>query len=72
MIVGSSNLDGLSIERNSESIVIIEDDSLRQDFQDSFAHDLDRSTPVDMETLAAPPWVVAFEYFIIRFGWFLL
>ena len=72
VIVGSSNLDGLSIERNSESIVIIEDDSLRQDFQDSFAHDLDRSTAVDMETLAAPPWVVAFEYFIIRFGWFLL
>ena len=72
VIVGSSNLDGLSIERNSESIVLIEDAALRAEFQAIFGRDLDLAEPVDIEALAAPVWVRSFEWMIIRFGWFLL
>ena len=72
VIVGSSNLDGLSIERNSESIVLIEDAALRAEFQTIFGRDLDLAEPVDIEALAAPVWVRGFEWMIIRFGWFLL
>ena len=72
VIVGSSNLDGLSIERNSESIVLIEDDALRAEFEAMFTRDLDMAEPVDLETLEAPFWVRGFEWMVIRFGWSLL
>jgi cardiolipin synthase len=72
VIVGSSNLDGLSIQRNSESIVVIEDDQLRADFQRMFAQDLEHASQVGLEELKASPWVRAFEWMIVKFGWALL
>ncbi len=40
--VGSANLDNVSAERNHESVMLVQDDSVRQRFLRQFVHDLQR------------------------------
>jgi phosphatidylserine/phosphatidylglycerophosphate/cardiolipin synthase-like enzyme len=42
VVVGSANMDGMSSEHNSESVVVVEDAALRKRFDEMFEADIDK------------------------------
>ncbi len=72
MIIGSANLDGLSSEHNSESVVLIDDPALRARFDAMMAADLapgcvDRFTAEEAEDR---PWLLGlWRRLIYNVGW---
>jgi phosphatidylserine/phosphatidylglycerophosphate/cardiolipin synthase-like enzyme len=53
VVIGSANLDGQSGEHNSEGVLVIEDETLRREFDEMFDHDYapDRAKRVTREML---------------------
>jgi phosphatidylserine/phosphatidylglycerophosphate/cardiolipin synthase-like enzyme len=55
VVIGSANLDGLSSLHNSESVVLIDDPTLRAEFDAMFAADLAASTRLDPTAFSDAP-----------------
>lgn len=55
VVVGSANLDGLSLERNSESVLIVEDPAFRAAFDQMYDSDLTHAARVTEADVADTP-----------------
>lgn len=72
VIVGSANLDGLSSERNSESVVMVRDPALRQRFDEMMDADLHERCVdrVTADELGDTPWLLGlYRRMIYSVGW---
>ena len=72
VVIGSANLDGLSSERNSESVVMVRDPGLRADFDASLADDFSPAcaAPVAEKVLEGSALPVRiWRRFIYATGW---
>ena len=72
VIVGSANLDGLSAEHNSESVVAIYDDDLRAELSFALLTDMGetRAEPVGIEVLEGAPLRLWWQSTLYTFGWY--
>ncbi len=70
VIVGSANLDGLSSEHNTESVVLIYDPELRSDFDAMVDADLEACERVTAEEVDRSPWAVRiWRRSVLKLGW---
>jgi cardiolipin synthase len=72
-IVGSANLDGLSAEHNSESVLLIRDPAFRASFDEMFAADLPRGQRYTLQD-ADRVWFLGrwWNAFVYGVGWYWL
>ncbi len=70
VIIGSANLDGLSSEHNTESVVLIYDPELRSRFDAMYDEDLEACERVTSDQLERTPWATRlWRRSILRLGW---
>jgi cardiolipin synthase len=70
VIIGSANLDGLSSEHNTESVVLIYDPELRSQFDAMYDADIEACERVTTEDVDASPWPTRiWRRSILRVGW---
>lgn len=70
VIVGSANLDGLSIDRNSESVLVIENAAFRAAFDAHYDADLSQSERLTSGDAARTPCLQRIrQRATLRFGW---
>jgi cardiolipin synthase A/B len=70
VIIGSANLDGLSSEHNTESVVLIYDPDLRSQFDAMYEADLEACERVTTEQVDELPWATRiWRRSILRVGW---
>ncbi len=73
VIIGSANLDGLSSEHNTESVVLIYDPVIRAQFDAMFDSDLQTCERVTAEEVDESPWFTRlWRRSILRVGWYWL
>lgn len=70
VIIGSANLDGLSSEHNTESVVLIYDPVLRSQFDAMYEADLEACERVTTEEVDKSPWPTRiWRRSVLRVGW---
>jgi cardiolipin synthase len=70
VIIGSANLDGLSSEHNTESVVLIYDPELRSQFDAMYEDDLESCDRVTPDEVERTPWATrVWRRSILRIGW---
>ncbi len=73
VMVGSSNLDGLSTEHNSESVALISEAAFRRDFDTQFAMDVEQSRRIRQGEIESAPSIRRFlGRMVYRVGWYFL
>jgi cardiolipin synthase len=70
VVIGSANLDGLSSEHNTESVVLIYDPELRSQFDAMYEADLEACERVTAEEVDGSPWATRiWRRSVLRLGW---
>lgn len=73
VIIGSANLDGLSAEHNTESVVLVYDEALRQEFDAMMDEDIAASDRVTADELERSSWMTRlWRRQVLRVGWYWL
>ena len=75
VVIGSANLDGQSGEHNSEGVLVIDDPTLRAQFDAMYDldHAADRATRITRATFARDStWTEARRWAVWQLGWYWL